>query len=197
MQRGHELDMVHRDIKPGNILLAKQGKRPVVKVIDFGLAKAKSEATIDRDLTGTNQMMGTPGFSAPEQLHDAKTADTRSDIYALGCTLYYLLAGAPPFKGNSALAIALAQDARAVRPLREVRPEVPEELAAAVAEMMANDPAGRFQLPEEVAAALVPFIEVLKSSPGEGAKRLWIGAFAGAALLAGPLIVWAAIAFLC
>src|SRR5262249_58619417 len=112
--------MVNRDIKPSNILLAKQGKRQVVKVIDFGLAKAKSEVASDRDLTNTNQMMGTPGYSAPEQLRDARTADTRSDIYALGCTLYYLLAGESPFKGKSALAIAVAQEAGAVRPLRDI-----------------------------------------------------------------------------
>jgi serine/threonine protein kinase len=82
LQRGHELGLVHRDVKPGNILLGKQGNRPVVKVIDFGLAKAKSEVPAQRELTGTNQMMGTPGYSAPEQLYDAKSADTRSDVYA-------------------------------------------------------------------------------------------------------------------
>jgi formylglycine-generating enzyme required for sulfatase activity len=164
LQRGFELGLVHRDIKPSNILLAKQGKRQVVKVIDFGLAKARSEVSTDRDLTGTNQMMGTPGYSAPEQLNDAKTADTRSDIYALGCTLYYLLAGAPPFKGNNALAIALAQEAGDVRPLREVRPEVPEGLARLVARMMAREPAERFGQPGEVVAALLPFVQGAKES---------------------------------
>ena len=105
LQRGHELGLVHRDIKPGNILLSKQGKRQVVKVIDFGLAKAKSEVASDQELTGTNQMMGTPGYTAPEQLTDAKNADTRSDIYSLGCTLYCLLTGEPPFRGSSGYAV--------------------------------------------------------------------------------------------
>jgi formylglycine-generating enzyme required for sulfatase activity/serine/threonine protein kinase len=164
LQRGHELGMVHRDIKPSNILLAKQGKRPVVKVIDFGLAKAKSEVSTDRDLTGTNQMMGTPGYSAPEQLNDARTADTRSDIYALGCTLYCLLAGEPPFKGQSAHAVAMAQEARIVRPLREVRADVPETLAQVVERSMAHNPADRFEQPGEVAAALLPFIKGMKDS---------------------------------
>src|SRR5262249_11473862 len=133
LQRGHELGLVHRDIKPGNLLLAMQGKRRVVKVIDFGLAKAKSEIKGDRELTGPNQMMGTPGYTAPEQLRDAKRADARSDVYSLGCTLYCLLAGEPPFKGDSAYAVLLAQQAGDVRPLQEVRPEMPEELAAVVA----------------------------------------------------------------
>jgi formylglycine-generating enzyme required for sulfatase activity len=153
------LGLVHRDVKPANLLLAKQGKRPVVKVIDFGLAKAKSEVTVDRELTGANHMMGTPGYSAPEQLNDAKNADTRSDIYALGCTLYCLLAGEPPFKGNSAIAVALAQEAEKVRPLRDLRPEVPEELAAVVLKMMAKDPGHRYEQPGEVATALLPFIK--------------------------------------
>jgi hypothetical protein len=165
LQRGYELGMVHRDIKPGNILMARQGKRLVVKVIDFGLAKAKSEVESDRDLTGTNMMMGTPGYSAPEQLSDAKTADTRSDVYALGCSLYHLLAGESPFKGNNAMAIALAQQAGAVRPLRQLRPEVPEALAQVVARMMAQEPAERFGQPGEVAAALLPFVKGAKESP--------------------------------
>jgi formylglycine-generating enzyme required for sulfatase activity/serine/threonine protein kinase len=166
LQRGHELGMVHRDIKPGNILLSRQGKRLVVKIIDFGLAKAKSEVSTDHELTGTNQMMGTAGYSAPEQLIDAKTADIRSDIYALGTTLYYLLSGEPPYQGASALAVAMAQETGAARPVREIRPEVPEALAAVVARMMAKDPAERYQQPAEVAAALVPYIKSAKEARG-------------------------------
>jgi serine/threonine protein kinase/formylglycine-generating enzyme required for sulfatase activity len=175
LQRGHELDMVHRDIKPSNILLAKQGKRPIVKVIDFGLAKARSEVTTDRDLTGTNQMMGTPGYTAPEQLRDAKSADTRADIYSLGCTLYHLLAGEPPFKGKTMYAILFAQDAGQMRPLREVRPEVPEALAQAVARMMARNPAERFKQPGDVAAALLPYIKGAKVAPESSAEVPRVG----------------------
>jgi formylglycine-generating enzyme required for sulfatase activity/serine/threonine protein kinase len=164
LQRGYELGLVHRDIKPGNILLSRQGKRQVVKVIDFGLAKAKSEVTSGQELTGTNQMMGTPGYTAPEQLKDAKNADARSDIYSLGCTLYCLLSGEPPFQGNTAYAVLLAQHAGEIRPLREIRPEVPEALEAVVAKMMAVEPAERFGQPGEVAAALVPFIKGAKES---------------------------------
>jgi serine/threonine protein kinase/formylglycine-generating enzyme required for sulfatase activity len=167
LQRGHELGLVHRDIKPGNLLLAKQGKRPVVKLIDFGLAKARSEVAPEQELTGTNQMMGTPGYTAPEQLLDAKHADTRSDIYSLGCTLYCLLAGKSPFQGKTSYAILLAQQAGEIRPLREARPEVPEGLATVVTKMMAKDPAARFQTPGEVARALVPFISPPKEAPAK------------------------------
>jgi serine/threonine protein kinase len=164
LQRGHDMGLVHRDIKPGNLLLSRQGKQPIVKIVDFGLAKAKTEMPVERELTGTNQMMGTPGYSAPEQLRDARSADIRSDIYSLGCSLYALLAGSGPFKGNSAYEILIAQQTGTMKPLREVRPEVPEELAAVVARMMAADPADRFQLPKDVAAALVPFVKKTKET---------------------------------
>jgi hypothetical protein len=111
---------------------------------------------------------------APEQATDARSADTRSDIYGLGCTLYCLLAGEPPFQGHSAHAVLLAQQSAAVRPLRSLRPEVPAALQAVVARMMARDPAERFQQPREVAEALVPFIKppsqsIVESPPAERA----------------------------
>ncbi len=159
LQAGYELGLVHRDVKPSNLILSRRGRRATVKVIDFGLAKAKSEASVEPGLTATNQTMGTVGYSAPEQLNDAKNADTRSDIYALGCTLYHLLAGRPPFRGKSTYAIILAQAAGRVRPLREPRPEVPEGLAAVVARMMNRNPAGRFAEPAEAAWALIPFVK--------------------------------------
>jgi serine/threonine protein kinase len=159
LQCAHELGLVHRDIKPGNLILARAGKRTAVKIVDFGLAKAKTEVPSERDLTGTNQMMGTPGYTAPEQLHDAKTADIRADIYSLGCTLYCLLTGGGPFKGENPVAVLFAQQAGRMTVLREARPEVPEGLAKLVTRMMASDPRDRYRQPAEVAAALVPFVK--------------------------------------
>ena len=101
MQHAHEHGMVHRDIKPGNLMLARQGNRAVVKVLDFGLAKVSREVPADGTLTFEGQMLGTPDFIAPEQISDARRADIRADIYSLGCTLYYLLTGGPPFQGTS------------------------------------------------------------------------------------------------
>jgi serine/threonine protein kinase len=173
LQRGHELGLVHRDIKPGNLILSRQGKRSTVKIVDFGLAKAKAEVPVDHGLTPTNQMMGTLGYTAPEQLRDARSADTRADIYSLGCTLYFLLAGGVPFKGSSAYEVFLAQEAAEVEPLRKLRPEVPEALAAVVAKMMAKSAADRFAEPVEVARALLPFLKpVAPSAPGKDVIRL-------------------------
>ncbi len=92
--------MVHRDIKPSNLMLARQGDRAVVKVLDFGLAKVTREVPADGTLTHEGQLLGTPDYIAPEQTLDARRADIRADIYSLGCTLYYLLTGGPPFRGT-------------------------------------------------------------------------------------------------
>ena len=100
LQHAHEHGMVHRDIKPSNLMLAREGNKPIVKVLDFGLAKVTSEGQGDSGLTGEGQMLGTPDYIAPEQIRDAQSADIRADIYSLGCTLYYLLAGRPPFHGD-------------------------------------------------------------------------------------------------
>ena len=103
LQHAHEHSMVHRDIKPSNLILARQGNRALIKVLDFGLAKVQSEGAVDGGLTHEGQLLGTPAYIAPEQISDARRADIRADIYSLGCTLYYLLTGAPPFQGAQPL----------------------------------------------------------------------------------------------
>ncbi len=149
LQHAHEQGMVHRDIKPSNLMLARQGNRAVVKVLDFGLAKVEQRgAGRTAALTHEGQMLGTPDFIAPEQIVDAQKADIRADIYSLGCTLYYLLTGGPPFQGTSLYDIFQAHHSMDAEPLNLVRPEVPVELAALVAKMMAKEPARRFQKPE-------------------------------------------------
>jgi serine/threonine protein kinase len=159
LQHAHELGMVHRDIKPSNMILAPQGGRAVIKVLDFGLAKIQSEGAIDGGLTHEGQMLGTPDFVAPEQIGDARRADIRADIYSLGCTLYYLLTGGPPFKATSLYEILQAHHSMDALPLNLARTDVPMELAALVARMMAKEPELRFQTPSEVAQALKPFFK--------------------------------------
>jgi serine/threonine protein kinase/tetratricopeptide (TPR) repeat protein len=159
LQHAHESGMVHRDIKPSNLILARDGNKPVVKILDFGLAKGTSETGIDASQTAEGAMLGTPDYIAPEQTIDAARADIRSDIYSLGCTLYHLLSGRPPFAGRSLYEILRAHhSAEAVR-LSTLRPEVPDELAGVVAKMMAKDPARRFPTPAAAAAALTPFFK--------------------------------------
>ena len=159
LQHAHEHGMIHRDIKPGNLMLAKQGNRGVVKVLDFGLAKVTSEGAVDGGLTHEGQMLGTPDYIAPEQISNARHADIRADIYSLGCTLYYLLTGQPPFRGDSLYDILQAHHSMDATPLNLVRPEVPVEVAAIVSKMMAKEPQRRFREPKEVAQALKPFFK--------------------------------------
>jgi serine/threonine protein kinase len=159
LQHAHERGMVHRDIKPANLIVAREGKKSVVKVLDFGLAKVTSEGQDDSNLTREGQMLGTPDYIAPEQIRDAQSADIRADVYSLGCTLYYLLTGGPPFRGDHLWDVYQAHISMNASPLNLVRPEVPVELAAVVAKMMAKEPARRFQAPAEVARALTPFFK--------------------------------------
>ena len=133
--------------------------------MDFGLAKVTSEGQTDSNLTREGQMVGTPDFIAPEQIRDAKSADIRADIYSLGCTLYYLLSGGPPFRGEHLWDVYQAHFSMDAGPLNLVRPEVPVELAAVVAKMMAKEPGRRFQSPGEVARALSPFFKAAVASP--------------------------------
>ena len=159
LQHAHEKGMVHRDIKPHNLMLTHDGKARVVKVLDFGLAKATREQKVDSGLTSEGQALGTPDYIAPEQILNAQEADIRADLYSLGATLFYLLTGRPPFQASSLYDLYQAHISRDVEPLNLLRPEVPAELAALVAKLMAKDPARRFQTPGEVAQALMPFFK--------------------------------------
>ena len=165
LQHAYEKGMVHRDIKPSNLILAKDGKKSLVKILDFGLAKVSSEKGFDTGLTGEGKMLGTPDFMSPEQALDAAKADIRADIYSLGCTLYYLLVGRPPFAANSLLELLQHHQGKSATPINLLRPDVPADLDMVVAQMMAKDPRKRYQMPAEVAKVLLPFVK-----PGTAAK---------------------------
>jgi serine/threonine protein kinase len=155
LQHAFEKGMVHRDLKPQNLILIPGEK--VIKVLDFGLARLASERQQGKELTTENAIMGTPEYIAPEQATDARQADIRADIYSLGCTLYCLLAGRPPFVEQTAMRTILAQVGKVAVLLHELRPDVPAGLSTVVARMIAKDPKQRYQMPIEVADALAPF----------------------------------------
>jgi serine/threonine protein kinase len=169
LQHAFEQGMTHRDVKPQNLMLTPKGQ---VKILDFGLARMRNAGPGSPRLTQVATFMGTPAYVAPEQAVDARQADTRADIYSLGCTLYALLTGQPPFVDASTIEVVLAHVEKAPRPLHEVRADVPEALSAVVSRMLAKEPARRYQRPVEVAQALVPFARPAAGTQqvGEGAR---------------------------
>jgi serine/threonine protein kinase len=168
LQHAHEKGMVHRDIKPANLILRVEGKKHTIKILDFGLAKLTSERGFNSGLTGEGRMLGTPDYIAPEQILDAQSAGIQADIYSLGCTLYFLLTGQPPFQGNSLFELLKKHQEEDAAPLALTRPDVPDELAGIVAKMMAKNPSRRFQTPAEVAKALAPFVKPGVARPKNG-----------------------------
>lgn len=154
LQHAHDRGMVHRDIKPQNLMLTPKGR---IKILDFGLAKLVSERGKSKGLTPSDACMGTPEYISPEQAQDASSADIRADLYSLGCTLYCLLAGRPPFREETWMKTILAHIQKAPPPLPELRPDVPDRLWRVVARLLAKDPAQRYQKPVEVVQALAPF----------------------------------------
>jgi serine/threonine protein kinase len=160
LQYAHERGMVHRDIKPQNLMRTPEGQ---IKILDFGLARFLSEGKPATALTQFGVIMGTPDYIAPEQAHDARTADIRADIYSLGCTFYYLLAGRVPFPEGSMLQKLMAQVDKTPTPLAQLRSDMAPDLVRIVDRMMAKNAAARFQTPAEVVREIMDW----SARPGE------------------------------
>jgi serine/threonine-protein kinase len=141
LQRAGELGIVHRDIKPENILLTRAGE---VKVADFGLSRCLEGNGEPLRLTQSGVTLGTPLYMSPEQVQ-GQPLDARTDIYSLGVTCYHMLAGHPPFRGDSPFDVALQHVNTPPEPLGTVRPDLPPELCAVVHKMMAKQPEHRYQ----------------------------------------------------
>jgi serine/threonine protein kinase len=146
----HAVGLVHRDVKPGNILITADEH---AKIADFGIAKSLEASDGSLDLTGTGQLLGTPAYLPPERL-DGAPATAQSDLYSLGVVLYEALTGECPFPGDTPMKTAMAVVAGDYRPLHEVRPGLDRTLVAVVERAMATDPAARFPSAAAMATAL-------------------------------------------
>ncbi|HTQ42558.1 MAG TPA: protein kinase [Polyangiaceae bacterium] len=154
LEAAHALGVIHRDLKPENVFVTFAGGRPVLKLIDFGIAKARRTDPQQRNLTVAGVVMGTAEYMAPEQARSADKVDARADLYAVGVMLYEMVAGTRPVSGEDARVIALKVERGEVVPLVKVAPEVPRELAGLVHRAMAARPELRFASATEMRLAL-------------------------------------------
>ena len=157
MHEAHARGIVHRDLKPNNLFLTREGDGRCVKVLDFGISKMAIEG--DSAVTQTHTMLGTPLYMSPEQVRSAKNVDARTDVWSLGVILYELITGAPPFPGESAMAVASAITGDSYPPLATLRPEIPRALEAVVARALAKPLDERYQSVDELAEELLPFAD--------------------------------------
>jgi len=169
LQHASDRAVVHRDIKPSNALVTSDG---LVKVVDMGLARTTSLDQSSNDLTASGVTLGTFDYISPEQARDPRAADVRSDLYSLGCTLYYLLVGRPPYHQGTAIQKLLMHGETPPEDPRHFRDDIPSELAAVVRKLMAKRPRDRYQQPLDLVADLHSLAELLdlpKSSSGKTA----------------------------
>jgi eukaryotic-like serine/threonine-protein kinase len=153
----HATDLIHRDIKPGNVML--EGGQLRVKITDFGLARAADDASISQ----SGIIAGTPMYMAPEQAR-GETLDQRADLFSLGSVLYVMASGRPPFRANNTVAVLKRVAEDTPRPIREIIPETPQWLCDIIAKLHAKDPAERFQSARDVADVLADCEAQLKAN---------------------------------
>jgi serine/threonine protein kinase len=185
LQHIHEQGLVHRDMKPSNLMLLPgrvTGQpdttlRSTVKILDIGLARPRrdegfGDARRDPGLTSEGTLLGTPNYMPPEQARDPRTADIRADIYSLGCVLYHALTGQPPFPDTNIINQMIRHATETPRPLKELNPAVPDGLQQIMNWMLAKDPAQRYPTPGRAAQALQIFLVAGSepTSPDQDAK---------------------------
>jgi serine/threonine-protein kinase len=171
-----EHGLVHRDVKPSNLMVTREGTATttpwgIIKLVDLGLALLRPILGDDAitSLTAIGTRVGTPDFMAPEQGMDAHSADIRADLYSLGCTWYYLLTGQVPFPGGTLARKLVCHQVQEPRPVRRLRPDVPLRLAAILRKLMAKRPEDRYQKPVDLLAELRSTVGRPAGKSGDGA----------------------------
>jgi eukaryotic-like serine/threonine-protein kinase len=187
LQHAYEHCIVHRDIKPSNLYLTQAPiasdapksrsacRSPLVKILDWGLARfpLRAQAAVANGDEAVDQIVGTADYMAPEQASNPGVVDIRADVYSLGCSLYYLLTGHPPFAGSTVLQKIMKHQSDVAEPVEQVNPDVPSELANLVRRLMAKAPQQRCQTPVAVALALAPFCR--REQPNQTRRSLAAG----------------------
>jgi serine/threonine protein kinase/putative intracellular protease/amidase len=210
LKHSYECGMTHRDIKPANLMITTEGQ---IKILDFGLSRLSEDSppivetnqNVPSGETRADVILGTPDYVAPEQVTSSRAATIQADIYSLGCTLFYLLAGTAPFAGLSTREKLKAQQQRQLPRIEEIRSDVPPALIAILDRMTEKNLEHRFANPSEVMHALQPLLQAPSNvhSPGRGAsrtsqgsRRQWLKRFGTAsAVTAGAVVFWAAMGF--
>ncbi len=173
LAEAHDSDLIHRDIKPGNIFAAQRGGvHDVAKLLDFGLAKRTMSTEDSVQLTQEGSIAGSPLYMSPEQAIGDSEPDARSDIYSLGAVGYYLLTGTPLFSSDKPLKVMFAHAHEEVTPPSQLRPEVPADLERVILRCLAKDPRNRFQTAAELSAALAD-CNLAGAGPARHASQWW------------------------
>jgi serine/threonine-protein kinase len=161
LQRAHDAGMVHRDLKPGNIFLAKDGDTEVPKVLDFGVAKAVEKSRADNDLTADKTIIGTPHYASPEQLKNSAKIDHRADLWSMGVVVFRMLTGQKPFRAGPLVEAIVEVCTAPIPTATSIAPDLPPEVDAFFARALARNIDERFQSAREMAQALTALVEVV------------------------------------